>query len=497
MWTNWSGAVTARPERHYYPSTLDDLVRIIRHAEAQRSRRRVRVVGSGWSFTDLAASDDYLVETCRLNRTLAGPVQSDTATGIRTYYHVEAGIRLSDLSRRLADHRSAGAGAAGWTLPTLPGASGQTLAGAISTGTHGADSRNPPLSDEVHAIHLVTSGGDQIWVQAGTGIIPAATLHQKYPGIQVHDDPMLLRAAQVALGRFGVIYAVVVRVVPQYGLREARRSAAWSRIRADLQGGDLIRAAQSVQVVIDPYPQADGDHRCYVTTRDRSETLPRHRSQRLSGALATLPRLTGWRPGDTLALLCNQANRRGRADLTRRMVSFALTLAQRPATVTGIHHELLTRQAWIDEWCRGYSLEIFFDASSPRYLDIITRELLPHLASCARRGIAIAGWVSLRFTGSSRSLLAMQRWNPTVGIEITTLRGIRGADSVLRGIERIAVRHGGTVHWGQQHSLTATEIQDLFPELTRWRIELAKLTPAGQDTPTFSNRFTDALGLKP
>jgi FAD/FMN-containing dehydrogenase len=49
----------------------------------------------------------------------------------------------------------------GLVLETMGGSSGQTLAGAISTGTHGGDIFMGPLADCVLAIHLVGAGGTQ------------------------------------------------------------------------------------------------------------------------------------------------------------------------------------------------------------------------------------------------------------------------------------------------------------------------------------------------
>jgi hypothetical protein len=66
---NFHGNVSLTPRRTYAPESLTDLVDIVREAEADM--RRVRAIGSGWSFTKVNLTEDYLVSTDNLNRTLS------------------------------------------------------------------------------------------------------------------------------------------------------------------------------------------------------------------------------------------------------------------------------------------------------------------------------------------------------------------------------------------------------------------------------------------
>lgn len=52
-----------------------------------------------------------------------------------------------------------------WALETAGGAAGQTIFGALTTGTHGGDFRLPPMADAVEAMHLVTDGGAHYWIE--------------------------------------------------------------------------------------------------------------------------------------------------------------------------------------------------------------------------------------------------------------------------------------------------------------------------------------------
>ena len=148
-WRNWAGNRETNPiEGHCSPTCLEELVEIVRTAAQQG--KRVRAVGSSWSFGDIAVTPGYVVETNRLNKVLdtvlpaaqiANPtpvVPESIIPAPHHFIHVEAGIQLEDLMTHLDVSMMAPA--------TMGGASGQTLAGVISTSVHGSHFRLPPIS---------------------------------------------------------------------------------------------------------------------------------------------------------------------------------------------------------------------------------------------------------------------------------------------------------------------------------------------------------------
>lgn len=169
-WTNWAANLSVTPVAHCWPKNLADVVGFVQLAEQQG--KHVHAVGSSWSFTDIAMTPDYLVETSSLNHVLTtvNPAALNNAASGRKLLHVEAGIKLSDLMAIL-DAKT-------WAVPTLGGADGQTLAGALSTSVHGADFDRGPLPEMVRAIHLVGPGGTQHWIEPTQGITDPARLQQ-------------------------------------------------------------------------------------------------------------------------------------------------------------------------------------------------------------------------------------------------------------------------------------------------------------------------------
>ena len=169
-------------------------------------------------------------------------------------FHVEAGITIADL-QQLLDHQ----------FPRLAfratgGSPGATLAGTLSTATHGGEFTWPLLVDSVRAIHLVGPGGEQWWIEGDIPVADPAKLKARYPAIDAAhfiggswSNPALpglkpqdvLNAVTVSMGTMGVIYSVVFQVVPQFGIRQVVTPTGWSAVQqnagvttAQLQSGD-------------------------------------------------------------------------------------------------------------------------------------------------------------------------------------------------------------------------------------------------------------------
>lgn len=215
---------------------------------AETRRERVRAVGSSWSSTDVFVSDEHLVETRAFEGVLAvlGPgviavaapehrwFASALRSELRGRYlaYVAAGTSVKTLYTELARYQL--------TLPVMGGASGQTLAGAISTGTHGADFSSPPICDGVLALSLLTPGGHECWIECEDerGVLRRGT--RPPPGVEHHRSDALFEAALVSVGSLGIITRAVLEVVPDFGLTEATTLAHWSDVREALWDGSIF-----------------------------------------------------------------------------------------------------------------------------------------------------------------------------------------------------------------------------------------------------------------
>ena len=224
-------------------------------------------------------------------------------------YHVEAGTRIWELYARLdeGDPHSGPSLAAElrgylgpWAMPTLGGAGGQTIVGAFSTGTHGGDVHLRPIADAVQAVHLIGPQQKEYWIESelapGVGLVDEALIGRRYPGIEVVRDEEVLNSVIVAVGRMGVIYSVVLRVVRQYALQQTSSKDTWSSVRSWITNisHPLFTNNHFVQVVVNPNSQVDNtsEHSCFISGRTKLElakagTPPLGRAER--GALGAKP----------------------------------------------------------------------------------------------------------------------------------------------------------------------------------------------------------------
>jgi hypothetical protein len=250
------------------PANLAELVTAVRTIQ---SRGQVAgTMGSGWSFSDCVADarTQALIDTTALNATLGGLVPDliDDRTGAgRHLVHVEAGIKLYDLSCRLE--------AIGLALPTMGGSRGQSLAGVLSTGVHGADIALPPIADAVRAIHLVGPGGQQWWIEPAIhGVTTREQLDRaKARGVldpsikNVYDDEWF-NAVLVAMGCAGVIYSVIVECRPAFRLHQTITAETW--VQAQQRVRNLSTTAgrpRFLEINVNP-----ADSSCRVTVRDET-----------------------------------------------------------------------------------------------------------------------------------------------------------------------------------------------------------------------------------
>lgn len=265
-WQNWPDSQPDGPQLCYRPHTLADLVAV---AKVASRRKRLRASGSRWSASGAARADDRWVDTAGLRRALSWdlaqladerPAGSDASNLVL----VEAGIKLHELATQAWQR--------GKSIPTLGGSLGQSLAGAISTGTHGSDIARPPLAGMVRAIHLVTPGGEELWLEHPDHPVASRdALSQHYAGW--HDSMRTRRragdfeAALVSVGRCGFVYAYVLELEPAFKLSSKRIPSTWGLVRQHLVTAALSGDWENF-IRTNPLPVAPGAAAPPVNTAD-------------------------------------------------------------------------------------------------------------------------------------------------------------------------------------------------------------------------------------
>ena len=195
-WTNWSRNVETHPVRIEHPASTTDVARLVREAAA--AGLKVKAVGASHSFTAIAATDGVLLRLDRMNRILS----HDTATG---RVRVQAGISLHDLNPRLKT--------LGLALPNLGDVDPQSLAGAVSTGTHGTGGKLLGISAAVVGVQIVAAGGEVLEID------------------QSHE---WFGAARVTLGALGIVTEMTLQCVPAFLLHAREEPMALPDVLAQV-----------------------------------------------------------------------------------------------------------------------------------------------------------------------------------------------------------------------------------------------------------------------
>lgn len=178
---NWARTMTCRPQWVAAPQTIDDLEAVVR--DCVRDGRKLRMIGSGFSWSSFAASDEMLV-FCEALDGIA--VDLDDPAGPAVW--AECGASNRQINAVLARH--------GLQLPYNVVLETVRAAGITSLGTHGSGKDTATMGDLVDAFEVIDGTGAR-------RILSEATIGAEG-----------MAAARVGLGLFGVIVRVRLRVTP-------------------------------------------------------------------------------------------------------------------------------------------------------------------------------------------------------------------------------------------------------------------------------------------
>ena len=139
---NWDKTLESRPERFYRPDSEEEVLEIVR--EANDAGGTVRTFGAGHSWSPLVLTDGTLINLDKLDRIVSMDVKRQRVT-------VQAGIRLKELNQILPKH--------GLGMRNLGSIGEQSIAGAISTATHGTGLRLGGLHTQIVGMNLIMIRG--------------------------------------------------------------------------------------------------------------------------------------------------------------------------------------------------------------------------------------------------------------------------------------------------------------------------------------------------
>ncbi|MFC0623032.1 D-arabinono-1,4-lactone oxidase [Kribbella deserti] len=424
-WSNWAGTETATPAEVLTPGSVDELASAVRAAAA--SGKRLKAVGSGHSFTGCAVPAEVMV---RLDG-LASIEAADRATGRVV---VGAGTPLHKLNQGLAGLDLA--------MANLGDIDQQTLAGAISTGTHGTGARLGGLATQVVGLNLVTATGEVVSCSAT-------------------EDPDLFHAARISVGALGVLASLTLQCVPAYLLRA--------------QEGPMPLAA-----VLDRFDElAEGnDHFEFYWFPHTALALTK-RNNRVGPEVAAKPvgRFRGWLDDD---LLSNRV-----FELTNRLGALRPSVVPR---INAIASRALTAREYVDASYRVFCTERNVRFKESEYA--VPRAELPGVVRELRAWIDASGEhipfpIEVRVAAPDDVWLSTAYGRETAYVAIHQYHRLPH-ERYFAAFEAIARAVGGRPHWGKLHTLKADDLARSYPRFGDFLAVRERVDPQR----VFANAYT-------
>jgi L-gulonolactone oxidase len=414
-WTNWAGTVSSEVTV-VTPSSVGELARVV--AGATERGQRVKPIGAGHSFTDIAATDGVQL---RLDR-LAGVVRADRETGLVT---VLAGTRLHALNEALWQ--------LGLSMTNLGDIDAQSVAGAISTGTHGTGLRFGGIATQVRGLELVLADGSLLRCSAD-------------------ENPDVFAAARVGLGALGVIASVTLQCEPAYALAAAEGPASLDDVLDDLDENVLGN---------DHFEFYWFPHTRRVLTKRNNRVLP-------GTELRPIGRLRHWLDDEFLA--------------NRVFEGVNRITTRRPAAIpfgNGLAARLLGARDYIDR-----SYRVYASVRTVRFREMeyaVPREAVPHVLAeiegyLAASGERIGFPVEVRFAAPDDIWLSTAYRRESGYIAVHQYHR-RAHEPYFRAVEAIAEDVGGRPHWGKIHYRDAESLRPSYEHFDDFVALRDKLDP--------------------
>ncbi|AXY59179.1 D-arabinono-1,4-lactone oxidase [Acinetobacter sp. WCHAc010052] len=403
-WSNWSGYQQASPQQILKPQSLSELQDIVRQSD------KIRVVGAGHSFTPLVCTDATLLSLDHLS----GVVSADEQNSIA---EVWSGTRLFNLDQYLQPINQ--------SLMQQGDIDQQSLAGAVSTGTHGTGADMQCISAYVQSFELLTASGE---------------LLQCSPT----ENAEIFQAGRVSLGSFGVLTKISMQNKPRYKLKEHVELCPLSEVVQHIQQWktehrhiEFFAFSHAEQVMLKTLDITEED------TQPRKESFPSE---------------------DTLLTLC--------CELTRMFPSLNPKLQK----LLGVFVKPTT--------CVDWSSRIFPTPRNTRFnemeyqvpVELGISCLQEILTALQKSGQQTFFPIEFRFVKGDDIWLSPFYQRDSISISVHQY--IKQNPKLLFDeIEPILQRYQGRPHWGKMHSLNAGQLRMLYPKWDDFLQLRARLDP--------------------
>lgn len=445
-------------------------------AQAVLEGRKIRAFGAGWSFSNVAATDGWVLNTRFLNMVFnvtASSISNSYAGDKNQLLFVQCGNSVQELNLYLRGINK--------SLKTSGASNGQTISGAFSTGTHGAACEFGATPDFVVGLHIILSQDKHVWLERASYPVVSDSFTSKLETEIIRDDE-IFNAALVNIGSFGFIHGVMIETEELYLLEGYRQRLPYDdelkhmMETLDFTNSPLPHGSEKpfhFQVVINQYDLEGG---AYVTSMFKRPYQNNYKPP------VSDPDKAG--PGDDTPVFIG------------KLTDFI------PSTVPLIVNKLITASLPIESWW-GTSAEIFTNTdirgrvlSTAIGIPIAYANKVTDILININTQTPFPGIFAYRYVKKSKATLAFTQFDHTCVLE---LDGVESQltwnffNAVWKALEDNDIPH--TFHWGKIYKLDDNKVKKAFGDKRdRWVASRNKLLPKESLT-LFSSPALVNLGL--
>ncbi|GLC89210.1 D-arabinono-1,4-lactone oxidase [Lysinibacillus piscis] len=404
-WTNWAGNVVAYPGEMYAPTSVEEVVDIV--SRAQTVGKTIRVTGAAHSFSAVAMPEHIALSLHNMRGLIAVNEEQQEAT-------LWAGTYLYEIGPLLAQY--------GFGLINMGDIQEQSLAGAVSTGTHGTGITLGSLSSAVTK-----------W-----GFVDGTGTYQEH--VRGADD--LSEALHVSLGMLGVLVKLTIKVIPLYSLHyigsKDTLTNGLAHFATDIRQHRHVEwfyfpGSETIQVkrmnAIAPVYQGEWSKRIELLKLQVVE----------NGAFFVMSELCKWKPSMSGAM--------------SKLAAASVVEGEK----IGISYEIFPSPRSVKFQESEYAIPLTqFEACMEEIHATLQKDLFHvHFPLECRTTAGEAGYLSPT-QGQESAFIAFHMYK---GME---------EGPYFQWIYTLMKKYHGRPHWGKQHQLTAEDVDTLYPNLQKF-----------------------------
>jgi len=479
-----------------YNATSDNIKFLIQDAISHQVE--IRAIGRGWSFTEISFGNNGFVDTLSLRLAMKLSIRNIhldfsnrglTSDDVRFFQCGNSILSINDLlERRLGAKRSIMASGA---------SNGQTIAGATSTGTHGAAFRFGAVHDAIRGLHIITGQDSHVYIERKSHRVVSDTFIQAIGSPTHIVDDEAFNAAVVSFGSFGIIHGILLQTEPIFLLEKYRHRVSYNQsIKSALNtldfnafqlrsSGHAAAELYHIQVLINPYNLANNKKGVYITYMYKIPYVDRP-------SISLKDR--GYTYGDDTLSVVAKLLSLVPIPLNRLAIKTAVNLIVRGQYPSG------TSYPWIGTMGESFSYTslkgktascaIGFDMSS-------TSRVLDYILEIIDQAIPFVGVIALRYVKGTKATLGFTRFPTTCVLEMDGVDTPRSRVFFDKVCEKLTAENiSFTLHWGKLNDyLDQKPLSHFYPvsQIDSWKKIRTKLLPSAQQRAVFTNDFLRAI----